>query len=181
MEKNKIKMNSVTYGAGIFITMLILAFTCLILGVVCFPNKTSIVLLVAGVFFVICTCLLIYFKYINYITINNKTLSTKNRTLSWNEVCITFSYYVAHLAVRKSMHYYLFFDDHYLSEEEIYSRRVKKDAFYLMVTPQRLDIILKKYSKKIQLLERCPIDKKGLYDKICQYNESIITNSNEGN
>lgn len=175
MEENKtiVKLNSVTYGVCIFVTSLILAVACLITSAFRLPHKDGIGFLVIGVFFVGCSVFLLRFKYINYITISDNYVATKRRALSWDEVCITFSWYDVHLSVRASWTYYLFFDDHYLSEEELASKQIKKDAFYLMVTKKRLEIILKKYNKKIRTLHVSPHYKINLYDEILWHNNSI--------
>lgn len=158
---------------SIYIMSLILAAVCLIASAFCLPRKEGIGILVIGVFFVGCSFLLLRFKYVNYITVSDKSVSTKKRSFSWDEVCITFSLYDVHLSVRASWTYYLFFDDHYLSEEELASKQIKKEAFYLMVTKKRLETILKKYNKKIRTLHVSPYHKTSLYDEIRRYNESL--------
>ena len=171
-KKSIVKIYSFTYGKGGYITILTLAVISFLFGIFLLPNTEGIAMLIVGLFFVLFSFCLLHFKYLNYITLTDKNVSTKKQIFSWDEVYITMSYYFIHKGIRRE-DYYIFFDDHYLSKEEIYSRRVKKDAFYLMVTPKRLDIILKNYNKKIHLLAKCGIDRKGLYDKISEYNQTI--------
>lgn len=174
-KKSLIKIYSFTYGKCCYITTLALAALCFLLGAFFLPNAEGIALLVGGLLFVLLSFCLLHYKYMNYVSLTDKNVSTKKQTFSWDKVYITMSYYFIHTSIKRE-DYYIFFDDHYLSKEEIYSRKVKKDAFYLMVTPKRLEIILQNYNKKIQLLERCGIDRKGLYDKINEYNKAADNN-----
>lgn len=178
-KKSIVRMYSFTYGVGVYTTTLVLAAFTFLLGIFLLPKTEGFALLVSGLFFAVYSFCLLQFKYLNYITLTDITVSTKKKTFTWDEVYITMSHYLIHPSIRAES-YYIFFDDHYLSKEEIYSRRVKKDTFYLMVTPKRLEFILQKYNKKIHLLDRCGIDRKGLYEKIYDYNQTI-SKSQENN
>ena len=171
-KKSTVKMYSFTYGVGVYTTTLVLAAFIFLLGIFLLPKAEGIGLVLCSLLFVLLSFYLRLAKYMNYITLTNTTVSTKKKTLAWDEVYITMSYYFIHPGVRRDDDY-LFFDDHYLSKEEIYSRRVKKEAFYLMVTPKRLEVILEKYNKKIQLLDCCGTDRKGLYYRVLEYNKAI--------
>lgn len=172
-KKSIIKLYTFTYGKGSYITILSLAAVFTILGAFLLPNREGIALLLGGLVLVGVSFYLVYSKYLNYVTLTDAGVSTKKQFYSWNEVCITMSYFFIDPTVSRK-DYYIFFDDHYLSREEIYSQKVKKDAFYLMVTPERLNVILQRYNKRIELLERCCVDHKHLYDKVCEYNEAEI-------
>lgn len=174
-KKSIIKLYSFTYGKGIYITVLTLAGVWFIVSIFLLPNAEGIAMLIAGFLFVMLSFYLLLRKYMNYVTLTDENVSTKKHTFSWGEVCITMSYFRVNHGIRRE-DYYIFFDDHYLNKEEMYSRRVKKDAFYIMVTLKRLEVILQKYNKKIQLLDRCGIDGKGLYNKIIEYNQSLEQN-----
>lgn len=174
MEDNKstIKYYSFTYGKVIYISFLAFAGLCFFLSIFLLPNAEGIAMLLIGFLFILLSFCLLRFKYMNYITLTENNVSTKKQIFSWEEVHITMSYYFTHHGTSR-MDYYIFFDDHYLSKEEMYSRRVKRDAFYIMATPKRLEVILQKYNKKIELIDRCGIDRKHLYDKINEYNLSL--------
>lgn len=167
-----IKLYSFTYGKGVCITMLVAAAGFVLLGAFLLPNIEGICMMSLGLLFVVIFACLIYFKYLHYITLTDKSISTKKQTFLWNDVYITMSLYLVHPSIRRE-DYYIFFDDHYLNKEEIYSHKVRSHAFYLMVTPKRLEIIFQRYGKKIQLLERSKIDRKGLYEQVEMYNQSL--------
>lgn len=173
-DKNTIiKYRSATYGVAVCVVLLVEAAIFLLIGCILLPSAESIALFAISLFFVLFSlCLGYLFGYLNYIVITDKTVSTKKQTFLWKEVYITMSYYSIHRSVRGE-NYCIFFDDHYLSEEELYSRRVRKNAFYLMVTPERLDVILQKYNKIIKLFERPHRDVKGMYDRVYKYNQSL--------
>ena len=175
-KKPVIKLYSFTYGKAFFIFTLVAAAFCFLLGIllsICDHDARYLIPLFGGcLLLVLYSFWLIHAKYLNYITLTSTDISTKQQTFSWDEVYITLSSYLMHPSIRME-DYYIYFDDHYLSKEEICSRRVKKDAFYLMVTPKRLEIILQNYTKKIQLLDRRGIDRIKLYDKVLEYNQAI--------
>lgn len=176
MENNKsfIKYRSSPYGVSVYVSFLVLTMIFLFLGIFLLPEYEGIALLVCSLLCVLYSlCLRYIFKYMNYITITEKTVATKNKTFSWNNVCLTMTNYNLHKTVKGKM-CCIFFDDHYLCKEEIGSKRVKKDAFYLVLTQNRLDHILKTYNKEIKLLDRCYWSKK-LYDKVCAHNNSLAT------
>ena len=172
MEDKKIKLYSFTYGKANYIIMLVEAGVFFFISIFLLPKAEGFALLGGGVFFILLSFYLRLRKFMNYITLADENVSTKKQTFSWNEVYITMSYYLIHTGINR-YDYYFFFDDHYLSKEEMYSRRVKKDAFYIMVTPKRLELILQKYNKKIQLLDRCGIDRKKIYEQVLEYNQAI--------
>lgn len=171
-KSSTIKLYSFTYGKGVCITMLVAAAGFVLLGAFLLPNIEGICMMLVGLLFVVIFACLIYFKYLHYITLTDKSISTKKQTFLWNDVNITMSLYLVHPSIRRE-DYYIFFDDHYLNKEEIYSHKVRSNAFYLMVTPKRLEIIFQRYGKKIQLLERSKIDRKGLYEQVEMYNQSL--------
>ncbi len=171
-QKSTIRLFSFTYGKGVYITILCLAACSFIIGAFLLPNIEGIAMLLVGLFFVALSFCLIYFKYLNCVTLTHKNVATKRQSFSWDNVFLTMSLYAVHTTIRRE-DYYIFFDDHYLDKEEIYSHKIKSNAFYIMVTPERLELILKMYSKKIQLLERSRIDKKGLYDQVNEYNQML--------
>lgn len=178
-KKQKMKLYIFTYGKCYYIIMLTLAVCFFFISFFLLPKAEGFALLGGGIFFILLSFYLLLNKYMNYITLTDKNISTKKQAFSWNEVYITMSHYLIHTGIARQ-DYFIFFDDHYLNDKEIYTRRVKKDAFYLMVTPKRLEIILQKYNKKIQLLDRCGIDRKGLYNKILEYNQAIEQNQDNG-
>lgn len=169
-KKSIVKIYSFTYGVGIYTTILCLAGIFFSFGAFFLPNAEGIAVIVVGLGFVMYSFYLIHCKYLNYITLTDTKVSASKQTFSWDEVFITMSHYFIHKSIRRE-DYYIFFDDHYLSEEEIYSRSIKKNAFYLMVTPKRLDVIMQRYNKKIKLLSRCGVDRQHLYDKVCEHNQ----------
>ena len=173
-EKTAVKLYSFTYGKCCYITILALAAFIFLLGVfLIFSDvKLGIGLMAVSLFFVLYSFWMIYRKYLNYITLTDTDVSTKKQTFSWDKVYITMSRYARFDGTQRE-DYFIFFDKYYLSKEEIYSRRVKKDAFYLMVTPKRLEMILQYYTKRIKLLDRCGSDRKRLYDKILEYNQAL--------
>ena len=171
-KSSVIRLYTFTYGKGVCFTILVLAVCFFLVGAFLLPNIEGIVIELTGLLFVVFLFCLIYFKYLNHVTLTDKSISTRKQTFLWDDVYITMSIYLIHTSIRRE-DYYIFFDDHYLSKEEIYSHKVKSKAFYLMVTPKRLEIIFQRYSKKIQLLECSKIDKKGLYNQVDMHNQTL--------
>lgn len=173
-KKSTIKLYSFTYGTGINATILVLAAIFCCFGIFLLPEYEGSALLICSLLFILYSFCLFHLQYLNYITLTNKTISTKKKSFSWNEVCITMTLGSIHKSIRRT-DFYFYFDDHYLSDEEICSRKVRKDAFYLMVNLKRLDTILQWYTQPIVMLDICRTYKNKLYDKVCAHNNSLAT------
>lgn len=164
------------YGIFEFSLIFIAEIAVFIFGIYSFVDNENI--LICSFFNLFFVSVLIYLyraKYLCFITITDIDVSTKKRRLSWGEVYITLTNYYFHLGT-KGETYFLFFDDHYLSEHEILTPKVKKGAFYMLATAQRLDVVIKKYNKPVQVLTRCELDHKDVYEKVCKFNDSVRKN-----
>ena len=172
-KESVIKIYSITYGKDIFIVTLVAAGLVLLLGIFLLPKPEGIAVMLCSLLLVLYSFGLLQFKYLNYIMLTNTTVATKKKEFTWNEVCITMSLCMIHATTYRE-DYYLFFDDHYLNKEEINSRRVKKEAFYIVVTHERLNIILQRYNKRIKLMNRSAKDRKNsVYDRVLEHNSAL--------
>lgn len=171
-KKLDMKCSITPYGVCVYALMLIFAGILFFVGIILLPKPEGGTLLIVCALVILYSFCLIKCKYLNYIILNDKTVSTKKRQFTWDEVYITMSIYNFHKGERGDP-YFIFFDDHYLSKDEIYSRRVKKGTFFMTVTPKNLEFILQNYNKKIQLLDHSRISWKRLYNRVIEYNSSI--------
>ena len=90
-------------------------------------------------------------KYLNFICLSKEFVRHKNGKYTWDNVFVTanFSFLPNARAVWVC---YLYFDDHYLTQQECRSKKIQKKGFYITIKQQRLELILNFYHKKIKLL-----------------------------
>jgi hypothetical protein len=73
---------------------------------------------------------------------------------------------------RNSFDYYIYFSDRYLTEEEIKSKKTKKNGFYLVLTKKRATFLLPFYEKEVKILSESPYGKK-ILDIIKSHNNLV--------
>src|SRR5690606_16436544 len=104
-------------------------------------------LLIVTVIFLGHLLLIIHQKYYNTIYVNDNGVEYKNDLIPWNELKITM-FYISNMSRSKT--YYFTFGRHYFTTKDI--RNILKQGFYIMLNLKRLNIILKKYNQKIEIL-----------------------------
>jgi hypothetical protein len=101
---------------------------------------------------------LLYFysdKYWNHIYVSDKEVQHKTTVYKWEDVYMTLTYLPPNFG-RSFYSCAVFFDDHYLSEQEIRSRRVRKKGQYLILDKGRTEFLLQFYDKPVMLFGQAP-------------------------
>ena len=91
-------------------------------------------------------------KYWNVLYLSAAGVRRGKEQLDWDSVFVT----VKIVPKGRSLVYYLFFDDHYLTMKETKSKKIRKKGFYLVLRPKRVEPLLRYYQKPVRLLNRYP-------------------------
>lgn len=168
------KINTIPNGRIIIFTIAFEILLTFLLGVMLLPSITAVGLFAFSLVF---SMIMIYYlkhKYWNFIEMSKKIVCHNNQSYDWDDVYITVTYSKPNIA-RNSFDYYVYFDDHYLSEEEIESKSIKSKGFYMMLTEKRTELLLGFEPKKIKILKESPYSRnKIILQKIASY----LQNSN---
>ena len=134
---NSKKINTVPNGTILIITIVFEIILTLMIGLSLLPEIEAI-----GVFsFTLMFCItLIYYlilKHWNFIEVSKEGISHRQDRYNWGNVFITVKC-SSPIFSRKSFDYYAFFDDHFLTDEEIASKVIKRKGFYMILTEKRI-------------------------------------------
>ena len=145
------KINTIPCGSLIILVLFLEMSLCFLLAMFLLPNLESIGLFSFALIFLIAIIYYISKKYLNFIYLTKDHIWHGKEKHTWDTVFVTanFSYLPG---ARCALVCYLYFDDHYLTEEECKSKEIKKKGFYITAKQKRLELILKLYRKKIKIL-----------------------------
>lgn len=163
------KINTIPNGQFIIFTMFIMLILTLVIGIVLIPSRESIGAFVFSMIFVLAIINYISTKHLNYIYFSSEEIRHKKEKFQWENVFITMKHSKPKFS-RNSFDYYIYFSNHYLTEEEIKSKEIKKKGLYLVLTKKRAEYILPHYQKEVKILSCSPCAKIIL---------EIVTNHNE--
>lgn len=170
------KFNTVPNGLVIIITCVSLFLLTVICGVSVFSSDKdlSIILFAFSSIFVFVAIYFLLTKHANFIYISDSEIIHKKERIAWENVYLTVAYSKPNFA-RNSYDCYIYFDDHYLTKEEIDSFETKKRGFYMIINEKRIDYITQFYQKCISVTETCPYKKYKIMDEIIeQHNNTIL-------
>lgn len=158
-----IKINTVPFGKQ---ALIIQCFIILILiGMQIWMNEIEIFLLFATVISIGVALLSIRQKFYNTIYVNDNGIGYKSDLIPWNELKITM-FYISNMS--RGRVYYIAFGSQYFTTKDI--RSILKQGFYIMLNFKRLELILKKYNQKIEILGELGYRQK-LYNAVIKHNE----------
>ena len=146
-----------TIPAGLFIVILTIGEILLtsLIAIVLLPSKESFVLLMFSLVFFVFLLKIFAQKYCNFIEVSDQCVRHGKDTYTWEEVCITVDYSKPN-SVKRGYVYYAFFDNHFLTAEEVHSKAIKRKGFYLMLTRKRLERLFSSYMKELKVLGEAP-------------------------
>lgn len=75
---------------------------------------------------------------------------------------------------RYSNNYYFYFGKYYLNYEEIKNKEIIKLGFYMKVTKENIDLVLKYNKHRIKILEDNSYFKSKEVEKVKEYNKKIF-------
>ncbi len=161
----QLKINTVPYGSIIILTLFLEFILVLVLAVISLPKLESIALFSFSPIFLIAIIHYISRKYFNFIYLTKDSIRHRNEKYTWDTVFLTANFsYIPN--TRAALGCYLYFDNHYLTQEECQSKGIRKKGFYITVKQKRLELILKLYRKKIMILNEPQFDR---CQKICDF------------
>ncbi len=170
------KINTIPRGSLLFWTLCVFSpalmlFCCVILQPA--PEAWICVAVALGVEFL--GSFYIYrIKCWNFVCFSKEGVSHRKTTYTWSEACITIKYQKS-LYRKLSYDYYIYFSDHYLSEKECQSKKLRKEGFYLILTAKRLDLLLSLYPKKVRIINELPgRHSKNILDRIKWHNFACL-------
>ena len=164
------RFNTVPNGKAIVITMFCEFVSFVIISIPLFPKAEAFGILAFSLILLIAMFDYISKKYWNFIDVTEDYVSHNRDRYSWEDVYLTVRCKPPTFE-RNSYEYYVFFDDHYLTEKECNSKAVKRRGFYLILTMKRAALLFELYPKKIILLNESPYHRsQKLTDFIKQHN-----------
>lgn len=144
------KINTVKGGLSVIIVLAINIIICVAIAIIMLPSMESLGIFCLALIIALIMISYINQKWVNYLYLDDSKIRHKNVEYIWENVCITLSC-EAH---GKQILPYLYFDNHYLTEEEIKSKDTKRKGFYILVDPKRINYIFQFYKKKIKFLNK---------------------------
>ena len=145
------KINTIPCGSLIILVLFLELILCFLLAVLLLPKPESIALFFFSLVFLIAIIHFISKKYLNFIYLTKDYIWHGKEKYTWDTVFVTanFSYLPG---ARCALVCHLYFDDHYLTQQECQSKEIKKKGFYITIKQKRLELILELYRKKIKIL-----------------------------
>lgn len=157
-----IKINTMPFGKqGVIIQSIIII---IFISAHIWINQFVIELLIITVIFIGHLLLLFRQKYYNTIYFYDQGVEYKKNVILWNDLKITM-FYTSNISMGRA--YYIAFGSQYFTTDDIHS--ILKQGFYIMLNFKRLDLILKKYNKKIEILGELGYRQK-LYNAVINHN-----------
>lgn len=164
------RFNTVPNGTVIVITYFCLFILFVIVSIPLFPKAEAFGILAFSLIPLIATLDHISKKHWNFIDVSENHVSHNGKQYSWETVYITIKCHEPTFA-RNAFEYYVYFDDHYLTEEECDSKAVKKRGFYMILTMKRAAFLFQLYEKRINVLNESPYHRsKKITEFIRQHN-----------
>lgn len=147
----QLKINTIPYGTLIIMTLCLEFILCIVLAIILLPKLESIALFSFSLIFLIAIIhYIIWGKYFNFIYLSKDSIRHRNEKYTWDMVFVTANF--SFLPNTRALVCYLYFDNHYLTQQECQSKEIRKKGFYITVKPKRLELLLNFYHKKIKLL-----------------------------
>lgn len=165
------RINTIPNGDIIVLIIFILFLTEVVIGIILIPKPESIGLFIFSVVSILALIGYISGNHLNYIIVSSKYIRNKNENILWQDVYFTVSYSRPTFK-RNSFDYYIYFSDKYLTEEDIKSKKVKRNGFYLILTKKRVLFLLTYYKKEVKILDESPYGKK-ILDIIKSHNNYV--------
>jgi hypothetical protein len=165
--KNK-KMNTIPNGEIIVYILFFQLIFNLVGAIILIPKPESIGLIVLSFPFVLALFDYISTKHFNFIFVSSDEVWHKNEKYAWQDVFITMKHSRPRFS-RNSFDYYFYFSDHYLTEEEIKAKELKKKGFYIVLTKNRAEYLLPLYRKEVKVLSESPYAQK-ILDIVVNHN-----------
>lgn len=145
------KINTVPNGAGIVVIIWCEIILTLLIGLSLLPQIEAIGLFCFTLMFGGALIHYLTLKHWNFIALSKNGIRHRKEEYIWEDVFITVKCCNPHFA-RKSFDYFAFFDNHFLTDEEIGSKLIQRKGFYMILTSQRIDLLLSNYQKEIKFL-----------------------------
>ena len=90
-------------------------------------------------------------KCANYISLNAYGIYFKGKKYKWSDTFVTIQCGDS-FKFKRPFNNVVYFSDHYLTQEEIKTRRIKRQGFYMELDERRAYYLLSFYHKRVQLL-----------------------------
>lgn len=121
----------------------------------CVLIKSDVVIGIAMValsfFYIFLFVLFTLRKCNNFVYMTEEKVWHKKESYEWDNVFITAKN--IKWSEERGYRVYLYFSDHYFSDEEIRSKIIKRKGFYFNTTGKRTEYILQYYNKAVRLLD----------------------------
>ena len=156
----KRKFCTVRNGRGFIIVGYCWIFIAFVLGCFLISDKDKIAY---GLWaFALLGCAYTVYAYLkkcaNYIYLSAKGLYFKEKKYDWANVYVTMNCPGPSL-LKNTYENVVYFDDHYLSNEEVSSRAVRRKGLYMELNEERAFYLLSFYNKRVQIINHSQIDK----------------------
>lgn len=171
----KKKMNTIPHGGTIILINCLSLLITVLVSILLIPKQEGYVMLILSAVFVVALGYYICTKHVNYISISSEGIRHVDVEYSWSELYITMDY-SRPIFARNSFDYYFYFDNKYLSVDEIKNQYIKKKGFYIIVNTNRLNEILPFYKKKVKIIKESSFAKKVL-EAVKKHNNELIENN----
>lgn len=145
------KVNTVPNGVGIIVVICLEILLILLIGLFLLPKIESVGIFCFAIVAGVALIHYISLKHWNFIEISTDGVFHQKENYTWKDVFITVKCSNPNFA-RNSFDYYAFFDNHFLTNEEVESKWIKRKGFYIILTSKRIELLLQNYQKEIKVL-----------------------------
>lgn len=153
-NKTFTKFACVPYGKACMIISYICVSIIAITGVTLLSTGDSIGfgILLFDLAFIPFITLMHFHNCANYITFFDDKIQSKRRTLTWDTAYLTV--HCHRILASRYAFVWVYFDDHYLTAEEIFSKRVRKQGMCMRLNAEKTKFILLRCKNKVEILNK---------------------------
>ena len=178
-DKKSVQYNSIPQGKVCLALMYICAFFIALTGTVMLFEGDDIrigISIWAIVLFVIVPVIVSmhYNNAADCVVFTENKIKGKRKTLTWDTACLTV--HCHKFSGSRTVFAWLYFDDHYLTEREVRSLRIRRQGLCIRLNYERTQFILSKCKNKIETLNDQFSHYSDLICAIYMFNDLLETN-----
>ena len=172
------KFYTIPNGLGFIAIGYSLTIITAIIGLCVLPQNTAFGIWLFTLVGILYTIYAYNMKCSNFIVIDNEGLEHKGKKYAWEKTFITM-YCPGPNLLRNTWDYFVFFENRYLTEDEIMSKEIRKKGAYMALNQNRATILLSLYDKPVKITNRARIDKQKILLMVQEHNSKYSEDMNE--
>lgn len=180
-NENRVKINSVPPGKACLVAFYICTFFMAITGIVKLfdGDDVRIGIVIWAIVLLVFVPIIIIMHYNNaadYIVFFDGKIQGKRKTLTWDNACLTV--HCHGFLGSRTVFAWLYFDDHYLTKEEIFSWRIRRQGLCIRLNYESARFVLSKCNNKIEVLNEQRCSYTDIIYSIYMHNDVVVSRSN---